>query len=309
MPLEDVDDSPTSPRTLTVGRSGVSTYDFRRPTKLSREGVRILQVTFETFARRLTTLLTSSLRQVCHVSPKDISQQTYDEFVISRETPTLIVPLSLPGIQASAVMEFSLPVALAAIDHMLGGPGGPQPERTLTDIETTLLTGLLEQIVGVFAYAMEPVAMLDPSVGAIEYNAQFVQVVPGNDVTLVALFEMRIGKESTELALCIPLAPILPKLNAQRISADKAAAAQSAASSEARVIENRLRGTSVDIAVQFESVPMATRQALELEVGDVIPLGHRVGAPLAVKVGDVTYADAVAGRAGNQLAVQITNIL
>jgi flagellar motor switch protein FliM len=306
MPLDEVLDAPGGARTLTTGRTGVVAYDFRRPTKLSRDGVRLLQVTFETFARRLTTLLTSGLRQVCHVSPLDISQQSYDEFVNSRQLPTLITPIALPQLQTTAVMEFSLPVALSAIDHMLGGPGGDQPERTLTDIETTLLKGLLEQIVGVLAYAMEPVVPLEPSVGMLEYNAQFVQAVAGNDACIVAVFELAIGAQQSELSLCIPLAPVLPKLNAQRASVDKAAARSGAGTAEGQIVANRLAGTAVDVTVEFAPVRITPTQALELAVGDVIPLTHRVGTPLAVKVGSITYAHAIAGRAGNQLAALIT---
>lgn len=309
MPLDDVTEMSGGARTLTAGRTGVAAYDFRRPTKLSREGVRLLQVTFETFARRLTTLLTSGLRQVCRVTPKDISQQTYDEFVNSRPTPTLIAPIALPHLQTTAVMEFSLPVALSAIDHMLGGPGGAQPERTLTDIETMLLKGLLDQVVGVLAYALEPVAILDPTVGTLEYNAQFVQVVAGNDATLVGVFDLAIGSQESELSLCIPLAPILPKLNAQRASIDKAAATHGGGADEGRIIANRLVGTSVEVTVEFAPVSITPNQALELTVGDVIPLNHRVGQPLAIKVGDMTYANAIAGRAGNQLAALITETL
>lgn len=306
MPLDEVLDAPGGARTLTTGRTGVVAYDFRRPTKLSRDGVRLLQVTFETFARRLTTLLTSGLRQVCHVTPQDISQQSYDEFVNSRQLPTLITPIALPQLQTTAVMEFSLPVALSAIDHMLGGPGGDQPERTLTDIETTLLKGLLEQIVGVLAYAMEPVVPLEPSVGMLEYNAQFVQAVAGNDACIVAVFELAIGAQQSELSLCIPLAPVLPKLNAQRASVDKAAARSGAGTAEGQIVANRLAGTAVDVTVEFAPVRITPTQALELAVGDVIPLTHRVGTPLAVKVGSITYAHAIAGRAGNQLAALIT---
>ena len=51
----------------------VVAYDFRHPTKLSREHARILQVITETFARRLTTLLTSGLRQLCHVDERDVA--------------------------------------------------------------------------------------------------------------------------------------------------------------------------------------------------------------------------------------------
>lgn len=306
MPLDDDTDASGGARTLTVSRTGVAPYDFRRPTKLSREGVRLLQVTFDTFSRRLTTLLTSGLRQVCHVKPKDISQQSYDDFVNSRDLPTLIVPIGLPELQTSGVLEISLPVALTAIDHMLGGPGGTQPERTLTDIETTLLGGLIEQIVGVFAYAMEPVATLQPSVGVIEYNAQFVQVVGGNEAVLVAVFDLAIGAESCDMALCIPLQPILPKLNAQRVNTDKSSGTSTAATAESRALTSRLVGTEVAVTVEFTPISITTDQALALAEGDVISLNHRTGAPLTVKVGDTTYAHAVAGRAGNRLAAMIT---
>ena len=36
------------------------TYDFRRPTKLSREHVRVLQIAQEAFARQATTILTDA---------------------------------------------------------------------------------------------------------------------------------------------------------------------------------------------------------------------------------------------------------
>lgn len=309
MPLDAVTEEPTGARTLTAGRSGVAPYDFRRPTKLSRDGVRLLQVTFETFSRRLTTLLTSSLRQVCHVRPTDISQQSYEEYVTGRPLPTLILPIALPQLQTTAVMEFSLPVALTAIDHMLGGPGGTQPDRTLTDIETTVMKGLLEQVVGVFAYAMEPIVMLQPTLGAIEYNPQFVQAVGGTDATLVALFDLAIGNESCELSVCVPLAPLLPKLNAQRARTEREPDAHGRGAGEARRLAAHIGVAPVDVTVEFEATRMTPTQALHLEVGDVITLGHRVGAPLAVKVGTTTYANAVAGRAGAKLAALITDTL
>jgi flagellar motor switch protein FliM len=140
----------------------------------------------------------------------------------------------------------------------------------------------------------------------LEYNAQFVQAVAGNDACIVAVFELAIGAQQSELSLCIPLAPVLPKLNAQRASVDKAAARSGAGTAEGQIVANRLAGTAVDVTVEFAPVRITPTQALELAVGDVIPLTHRVGTPLAVKVGSITYAHAIAGRAGNQLAALIT---
>ena len=66
----------------------------------------------------------------------DIVQQSYEEFVAGLPQQTLMAMLDVPPLPGTGIFEFSLPTALASIDHMLGGPGGPQQLRTLTDIET-----------------------------------------------------------------------------------------------------------------------------------------------------------------------------
>lgn len=305
MPLNPVGEHHGTSRRLMAGRGGVATYDFRRPTKLSRDSIRLLQVTFETFARRLTTLLTSGLRQVCHVSPTDISQQSYDEYVTGRQAPTLMVQVAMPQLPGTAVLEFSLPVALAAVDHMLGGPGGDQQVRPLTDIETSLIDGLLDQILGVLQYSFEPLVSVRPTRGAIEYNPQFVQIVGASDAVLVALFDMTIGSQKCELSLCFPLAPLLPRLARNDTDALGAAADDETASLRERLSE-RFGDMPIDVSVEFVPTRLSTTDILSLAVDDVIPLTHRVGTPLAVRVGDVTYATAVAGRSGKQLAALIS---
>ena len=63
---------------------------------------------------------------------------------------------------------------MAAIDHMLGGPGGAQPERPLTDIEMPLLRGLLDRMLGELRYALRAASSaISPSCAGIEYNPQF----------------------------------------------------------------------------------------------------------------------------------------
>lgn len=319
MPLNVTSDAPGDPavdaggdasgdvQTLTTARSGITPYDFRRPTKLSRENVRLLQVTFDTFARRLTTLLTSGLRQICHVSIDDLSQRSYEDYISSRPMPTLLVPLNLPEVPTTGVLEFSLPIALAAVDHMLGGPGGSQPDRTLTDIETPLVRGLLEQMTGVLSYVFEPIMAIRPTIGAIEYNPQFVQVAAPSDPVLVAEFAMQVGAEESMLTLCIPLPPLLPLLVANHISDEAADAVAARDAAQAReMMSRRLGAVPVDVQVQFTPTTLSPAQVLEMAVGDVIELNHRTGRPLDVIVDDTTYAHAVAGRSGNRLAVLIT---
>jgi len=289
----------------SAARSAVTVYDFRRPTKLSREHMRMLQLAYETFARRLTTVLTSGLREVCLVTVTDITQLSYDEYVGTLSTPTLMVPMSLPPLAGTAVLEMSLGVALAAIDHLLGGPGGKQQTRTLTDIETTLFRGLIDQMLSVLQYSLEPMIAIEPTAGSIEYTPQFLQAASAADAVIVAEFAMAIGKEECRLTVCIPLAPLLPRLATHRprdAALEDSAAAIAAAT---RRMRNRLSDVPLEISVRFEPVHLSPARILSLAVGDVLVLDHRVGAPLSVEASGVTFARAIAGKSGTHLAALV----
>jgi flagellar motor switch protein FliM len=292
-------------RLLPGTRDGIVVYDFRRPTKLSREHVRTLQIAYGTFARRLTTLLTSGLRQVCQVSVVEISQQSYDEYVSGLESQTLMVPFTAAPLAGTCVLQFSLPVALAAVDYMLGGPGGEQLPRPLTDIETTLVRGLLEQMAGVLRYSLEPVVAVTPVLGPIEYNPQFVQAASATDAMIVAELEMVVGSEQCRATLCMPLAPLLPLLIAQRPrAADEDHEGAAVATQRMR---ERLGEVPLEVSVEFHPVTLSPARILALREGDLLVLDHRPGVPLTLRAGGNVYAHAIAGRSGNRLAALIVD--
>lgn len=299
---------PASQLSAASGPSDARTvvpYDFRRPTKLSREHVRMLQFAYGTFARRLTTLLTSGLRQVCQVSVTDITQQSYEEYVTGLESQTLIVSFTAAPLPGTGVLQFSLPVALAAVDYMLGGPGGAQQPRPLTDIETTLVRGLLEQMTSVLRYSLEPVAAITPTLGAIEYNPQFVQAAGSTDAMIVADFDMVVGSEQCRASLCMPLAPLLPLLAAQRPrNADGDA---HDAELDAARLRERLGEVPLDVSVEFRPLALSPARILDLAEGDLVLLDHRAGVPLTVRAGGSVYAHAIAGRSGTRLAALVVD--
>jgi flagellar motor switch protein FliM len=281
----------------------VTPYDFRRPTKLSRDHVRALQSAYETFARRLTTLLTSTLRQVCHVDIREITQQSYDEYIGMLSTPTLLVPIDVAPLGPGA-LELSLPAALAAIDHMLGGPGGTQPSRSLTDIETSLVRRLIDQILGVLGYALEPVVPVEFEVGPIEYNPQFLQIATAAEAVVIGEFELTIGRESCTMTICLPLVPLLPRLQTQRPREIAPAEFDARAAGHVR---GEVLDMAAEVQVRFDPVALDSAVVLSMAVGDIVHLGHRVGAPLTVQVGNSPVARAVAGKSGTRLAALVTD--
>jgi flagellar motor switch protein FliM len=282
--------------------AGPEAYDFRRPTKLSREHIRTLQIAYETFARHYATLLTTSLRAVSQVSLISIEQLTYDEYMSALNNPTIIALVNLEPLPGTAILEFSMGTAMVSIDHLLGGSGGEQPERPLTDIEMPLLQGQIERVLGELRYAFESIVTVRPKLLGIEYNPQFVQVAGASDPMIVASFEMRVGTQECVATLCLPFGTIFPKLQNNRGDAVLTDTQRAAREAARRNVVAGLAGVPLDVAVRFQPVKMRPADLVDLSLGDVVKLGHPTTAPLSVTSAGITFAHAVPGSQGSQLA-------
>jgi flagellar motor switch protein FliM len=281
--------------------SGPAPYDFRRPIKLSREQIRTLQIAFETYARSCGTLLTTRLRVVSSVTLAAIEQLTYDEYVASLVNPTVIAVVTLDPLPGTVLMEIASSAAMTAIDHMLGGPGGVQPQRPLTEVETPLLRGLLERMLGELRYGFETMVDISPKLKEIEYNAQFLRAHQPGDAVVVASFDTKIGTEECLASICLPFNTILPVLERQE-TIELTAAERMLRDLSHRNITAGLSAAPIDVAVRFHPIRMRTDDIVELRPGDVVPLGHPTSRPLEVTVNETVFAHAVPGNQGARLA-------
>ena len=72
----------------STGSNEHQSYDFRRPSKFSKEQIRTLQVIHENYARILGNFLTAYLRVPVQIQLVSVSQVTYEEFVFSSGSHT-----------------------------------------------------------------------------------------------------------------------------------------------------------------------------------------------------------------------------
>ncbi len=306
-------------KTATVGRvnkgrrqrggGGPQAYDFRRPTKLSREHARTLQIIFEAFARGYSTQLTSTLRAVGQVNLLTVEQLTYDEYLASLNNPTVMNLLSIDPLPGVGVFELSLSSAMSMVDYLLGGPGSTnQPERPLSDIEMVLLRELLlrglKELKSAFESGLMP---LDPEIVNVEYNPQFAQAAAASEMVLVATLEQKIADAESLITVCFPFNPVFNKL--------EAAAGQGITSERERLsrlnarlaMTRRLEDVPVEVAVRFTPTAVPSGELSDLQVGHVLPLRHALNAPLAVTAADVDFAYAVPGSKGKRMAVLVVD--
>jgi flagellar motor switch protein FliM len=281
--------------------TGPTAYDFRRPIKLSREHIRTLQIAFEAYARGCGTVLTVRLRVVSSVTLTSITQMNYDEHVAGLANPTVVAVVGVDPLPGAGLLELPPNAVMTAIDHMLGGPGGPQPERPLTEVEMPLLRGLLEKMLGELRFGFQSLVDISPSLREIEYNAQFLRAHQPGDALVVASFDVKIGSEEFVSNICLPFDTVRPALEKQE-TIELSPAERIARDSAYRNLTAGLSAAPIDIAVRFLSHRMRTDDIVDLQPGDVVPLGHPTNVPLEVTVNETVFAHAVPGNQGARLA-------
>jgi flagellar motor switch protein FliM len=281
-------------------------YDFRRPLTMPRDHARHLEMAFERFGRGWATQLTARLRAVAEITLDDLSLATYEEYVRSLPTPTVLVVCHVGEPRTTALLQLPSDVVMVWLDYLLGGTGlGDARERELTDMEVALLKDLLGHAFGDFSYAFASVVPLRLDFSGVQYNPQFVQAAAAGETMMVARFTLAIGGRSDPATLMMAAEPVLTAL---RAAGDGPIAADETDIETQLRLDEALAGAPVDVAVRLAPVPVRPRQILELAVGDILPFHHPRTQPLDVVVDDVIVARAALGARGSRLACQVVTV-
>ena len=296
---------PAGPAGKRSRRGETRTYDFRRPTKLSREHVRVLQIAQESFARQSTTVLTTLLRAGARLELLGIEQFSYDDYVETLPNPVFLSTFSLEPLAGKGLLAYPLDIAMAIVDHMLGGSGmAEQPSRPMTGMETTITDHLVNRLLDEFATAFSTITDLQPALLGHEYNPQLAQAASGSDTVMVGTFSMAVGAREGEATLVLPFSSFAQSLN----NAASPQLSDSALRKRKRATEaltERLNLVPVDVSVRFAPLTVSSADLLSLAVGDVLLLRHPPDAPLEVTTNDVTFAYAIASNHRRRLAAAI----
>lgn len=284
----------------------VKIYDFRRPDKFSEDQIRTLQMMHETFARLTTTALSAQLRALVGVHVGSVDQLTYEEFIRSIPNPTTLAVINMDPLKGSSVLEIDPSITFTIIDRLFGGPGEPTKiTRELSDIELSVMEGIIVRILGNLREAWSTVIDLRPRLGNIETNPQFAQIVPPNDMVVLITLETKVGDVEGMTNLCIPyitIEPIISKLSAQywyssirRGDTDENRA----------VIQERLDQVEIPLIAEVGDVELPLSEILGLSVGDVVKLSNHIKTDMTVKVGDRKKFKCRPGKIGNRLSIQV----
>jgi flagellar motor switch protein FliM len=121
--------------TSSLRNKDASIYDFRRPNRISKNQVRMLQNVHENFAEAFGYYLVSKLQTVVSINVTSIDQLFYSEFILSVSNPSCIYVFDIAGADGNGIMEISPQLALTLVERLLGGfiRNSPQSPINNTD--------------------------------------------------------------------------------------------------------------------------------------------------------------------------------
>jgi len=285
----------------------IKIYDFKRPDKFSKEQIRTVSIMHETFARLTTTALSAQLRSMAHVHVASVDQLTYEEFIRSIPTPTTLAVINMDPLKGNAILEIDPSVTFSIIDRLFGGTGqGTKVQRDLTDIEQSVMEGIIVRILANMREAWTQVIDLRPRLGQIETNPQFAQIVPPSEMVVLVTLETKVGEEEGMMNFCIPyitIEPIISKLSSQFWFSS---VRRSSTTQYMGVLKEKLSTVDMDVVAEIGTINLPVRDVLNLRVGDVVRLSNvHVGDPFTLSVGSKKKFLCQAGVIGKKVAVQV----
>ncbi|MEI0604954.1 flagellar motor switch protein FliM [Brachyspira alvinipulli] len=297
---------------VEVEHRKIKIYDFKRPDKFSKDQIRTLQMMHENFARVTTTSLSAQLRTLVGIHVASVDQLTYEEFIRSVSNPSTLAIVSMDPLKGSSILEIDPSITFTIIDRLFGGPGESPKNlnRELTDIELSVMEGIIVRILGNLREAWSQVIDLRPRLGSIETNPQFAQMVSPNDMVVLITLETKVADVEGMMNFCIPyitIEPILSKFSAQYWYAS---IRRGSSSENLKIIKEKLQNIFVETSAELGSMQLPLSDILNLQKGDVVKFTDtKITDPVIFKIGNRKKFLCRPGISGSRMAVQLTGVM
>lgn len=287
----------------------VKKFDFLHPNKFSKDQLRTLQLLHENFSRQAATQLSTQLRARVEMKVTSTDQVSYEEYVRSMPTSTLVNVIEFDNLIGNGIIELNPPLTFTIIDRLVGGPGQLRHKaRELTDIEVSLMRTVVESLLVSLSDAWSAVVPLNFRYVSSEMNPQFAQIVAPSDMIMLVVIDVEIGDSAGMITLCLPYHSLEPIL--ERFTPQTYFGTGSEGQVEVRAsIEHELEKVTMPVAAVLGAAPLTLRELMALQGGDVIPLTSLVGRDLTVTVAGRPAFRAQPGLRGKVMAVQVTELI
>lgn len=277
-------------------------WSFSRSGQISNEQLRAISMLNDIFARNLTHHLGAWLRTRAQVSLVSAEQIPFSEFLLRIPELAYVCSVRLEPLHAVSVLQMDLTTAPPIIDLLLGGEGGAAEPRELTDIEESILSGVVEAVCRELTTAWAPVG-LTFTFEKRQMQTQTPRLIPVSEKTLCLSFELRIGEISGLLNVAFPA--VVSNAILRRLAGERTR--QRRHSAEIRQRMRELTGfCRTKAALDLPRVRVAAEFLGNLRKGSVLRLDLPGSTRAQLRAGGMVLFEAAAVSRGGNRAAQLT---
>lgn len=287
--------------------SDVQTYDLTNQDRVIRGKMPTLDLIYERFVRLFRMSLSNSLRKIASISVISTDLLKFGEFVNTLPIPSCVGILRSETLRGPALLVYESKLAYALIDSYFGGTDRPYTKtdgKEFTRIELMIMNKVMQLSIADLEEAWAPVHKVGLMHLRTETNPQFVGVVPLSDVIISTTFEVELENASGTIALVIPYSTI------ESIKNKLNSSFQSDSDRSDRIwienLEEHMLQTEANVSVNLGETSITVGDLVNLNIGDIIPLGQDCDGELQFNVEGVAKYKCFFGVSKGTRAVQIT---
>ncbi|MEQ1690775.1 MAG: FliM/FliN family flagellar motor switch protein [Gemmatimonas sp.] len=291
----------------TASAMDIQTYDWRRPHRVSKERLRVLESLYERLVGGLETWLVTRLRGQVEVRLQSVEQFSFGEFSLSLAMPCSSFIFDIAGTGQKGVIDIGPELSTYVVDRLFGGEGsGNALTRALTPIERLAVRSVADKVAFMLQDVWREHAPMELAITGFESTPESLKPIGRDEPVLVANVEFSAGNVSSLMMICLPFAVLDKFVNAhsqQRTAPVSGNAAERDASRQRS--EAAVRASKVPLTARLPDFQLSMRDIALLEVGSVIPTGIPKDARVIVRAGAQERFIGHPGRVSGNLAIRI----
>lgn len=289
---------------------GYPAYDFTAQERIVRGRMPGLEMANERFSRLFRDSLASVLMRFVDVNVHGVEMVMFSEFMKTVPMPSSINIFKMEPLNGYALFVMEAPMVFALIEYFFGGGASLYTKsegRYFTPIEQRVIRKISGLALRDLGEAWQSLESIEPEYISLEMNPQFVTIVTPTEGVIKIEIHVDIEEFTGKVFFCIPYSmvePIKDKLFSG-IKGDRM-------ETDVRWVERlkKVLGESVvHIMAEVGEVEITVGDLVNLEIGDIIPLGKAVGEPLMIRVEDVPKYFGMPGTSRGAQAIKIIKTL
>jgi flagellar motor switch protein FliM len=306
---EEIDGVFNKTREAAPDDTSTQVYDFRRPDRIAKDQLRAIHLLHENFARSVAGSLSAYLRAYVAVTLVSVEQLSFMEFTQCLPSPTCMIAMGMRPYDGNAVLEINPSLVFPILEMLLGGSGKTTAKmaREITEIEQSIMDGLLRIILHDLRSSWHAVTALDFSIENFETEPQLLQILAPNEAVVAISMEVRIGETAGMMNFGIP--SIVVKMLRQKFDQQWSVRKTQATPEEHARVFRLIRPAAIQIDTRLQGTTLSVGTLLDLKPSDVLEFDYPVNKPVDITVnGRLKYRGEVIS-AGRKRAIEVHEIV